>query len=82
MKRTANPIDKLMCDRPVRIEYDSASHVGIIHMPQYCCTDMEGAISLFTAIDPEVEEIETYAAGIKDTFYRRDLGEWIAIPAK
>jgi hypothetical protein len=78
IQRTDNPIDRLMCDRPIRIEYDSASCTGKIYMQPRCCTNMAGAIALFTAIDPDVEVIETYAGDAKDTAYRRKRSGWNA----
>jgi hypothetical protein len=35
------------------------------------CTDMTGCIALFTAIDPDVREIQTFNEGGIDTTYKR-----------
>jgi hypothetical protein len=68
----------LRCGLPVRIEYDSATRTGTIHMRPHGCTDMPGAIRLFTAIDPEVRTIATFAGERPDTSYRRIDGAWRA----
>ena len=50
--------------------------VGVVHA--FADADMAGAIALFTAIDVDVQRIETYSAGIRDTTYIRRGDDWQA----
>jgi hypothetical protein len=41
---------------------------------------VDGCIALFTAIDPDVEHIYTFAGEAVDTSYHRDrIGQWHAL---
>ena len=66
---------KFQCE-VLRLSYDFASRAGIVEFPENDCCDMDGAITVFSAIDPEVISIRTYAGGKKDTVYRKIKGEW------
>lgn len=59
-----------------RIEYDYALQCGNVYMPASGCTDMAGAINLFTRIDPNVRRIDTFADGVLDTQYKFQHGKW------
>ena len=72
----ARLIGGLGCGVPRKIEYEPAKRQGTIYMEPLYCTDMSGAIALFTTIDPEVEVIVTIAGDARDTVYRRELGKW------
>lgn len=62
--------DDLKCE-VTGLSYDFEERRGILRMPQYNACDMMGCISLFAAIDPDVERIDTFAGDKKDTCYRR-----------
>lgn len=68
--------ERLMCD--VReLNYDFTSRTGTIMIGDGNCTDMQGCIGLFCAIDCEVLSIETIALGEHErTVYVRINGEW------
>lgn len=54
--------------------------MGLLFMEPLNCCDMAECIKLFSAIDPDVRRILTYAGGVPDTEYRKDgSGEWVAI---
>ena len=61
-----------------RIEYDYALQCGNVFMPDGTCTDMTGAITLFTRLDPNVKRIDTFADGVLDTRYMLQHGKWNA----
>ena len=77
--------------RVLSLSYDFCTREGTLFMPEYCCTDMTGAIRLFVAIDPEVERIFTRSGDVPDTYYVRaddddhdgashfDSGWWLAV---
>jgi hypothetical protein len=69
--------DRLVC-RVRWMTYDFRSRTGRLDFPAGDCCDMTGAVSIFTAIDPEVRAIETYAGGEPDVFYRRNGRGWSA----
>ncbi len=62
-----------------RLVYDARTRTGRLDFPPANCCDMTGAINLFTAIDPDVRVIETFAGGVPDKVYRREDGEWAAL---
>lgn len=68
MSRTTHPKLKTLVDR---VEYDFKTRIGILFMPPMCCTDMGGAIALFTRIDREVLAIRTVSGTTEDTSYVR-----------
>jgi hypothetical protein len=78
-KRDGKWDDKLQC-RVQHVAYDFCTRTGRLYFPVGNCCDMTGAIRLFTAIDPDVHLIETFAGGEPDTFYRCNVGdrEWTA----
>ncbi len=47
-------------------------------LPEGSCTDMSGAIAVATAIMPNVERIQTWSGGIRDTAYVRKGNNWAA----
>ena len=53
-----------------QVAYDTRTRTGRLDFPEACCCDMTGAIQLFSAIDPEVPVIETFAGGEADTVFR------------
>jgi hypothetical protein len=61
------------------VEYDFRKRAGIVRMPWGNCTDMDGCIRLFEAIDEDVRTIQTIEAGGLDTRYVRILkNKWHA----
>lgn len=69
--------ETLMCGA-IKLEYDFVRHTGHLWMEDDNCTDMAGAIKIFTAIDSDAVLIITYAGDRKDTLYRKQNGEWNA----
>jgi len=66
-----------------RVDYNFAKRVGLLFMGPGSCTDMQGAINLFVALDPNVRLIGTYQEQTDgwalDTLYsRRRGGQWRA----
>ena len=62
------------------LSYDVTRRMGLLSLPPGCCADMDGAIALFTAIDPEARRIETMAGPVLDTVYVRICeGVWKAL---
>lgn len=57
-----------------KFAYDFESHTGFLELPDTHCTDMNGAIQLFKAIDPQVQGIH---AG--DIYYSALSGQWSAV---
>lgn len=67
----------------ISLSYFFPERLGLILLPEGCCVDMSGAIALFTAIDPNVLQIETLAKGQKlpTQYWRPGVGdEWIVVP--
>jgi hypothetical protein len=60
------------------LEYNFNTGVGRLYMPHRCCTDMDGCIRLFTAIDPNVKIIRTLSGLEWDTVYERHGDSWKA----
>jgi hypothetical protein len=61
------------------LTYDWTARTGLLYFPPANCCDMGGAIDLFTAIDPEVLLILTFAGDEHDTVYARSSGgQWVA----
>jgi len=58
--------------------YDYRTRIGTIQMPDAYCTNMLGAITLFTQIDPDVRRIVTVAGSTVDTVYVRRGERWQA----
>ena len=82
--------EDVMC-RVLGLEYNMVQRFGVLWLAPDNCTDMQGAIEMFQAIDPEVSMICTFQvdadlrkAGIPDTAYVRDPrdGKWTAIPGE
>jgi hypothetical protein len=71
-------IERLKLGGPIRLEYHWRSRLGRIYLEPLCCTDMTGAIELFTRIDPKVTRIEVYSGGLFDTIYHCEAGAWVA----
>lgn len=67
--------DELQC-YVISIDYDFASKTGSVFMPPNNCTDMGGAVRLFTRIDADVRRIETWNGRAKDMAYYREGGKW------
>ena len=62
------------------LSYDARTRTGTSEMPEGYCTDMSGAVTLFTRIDPAVVRVITKAGGTVDTIYERVKGTtWTAI---
>ena len=68
--------DKRFQCEVLRLSYDFGSRAGIAEFAEDNCSDMDGAIKVFSAIDPEVINIQTYSGEKKDTLYRKIKGEW------
>ena len=61
------------------LTYDFERMEGALHLARNHCCDMTACINLFKRIDPRVQFIQTFAAGVMDTKYRlRSSGEWVA----
>ncbi len=76
------PFDKRLMCSVESLSYDFRTREGRLEMPDGNCCDMEGAVGLFTAIDPKAETIRTFAGGKPDTVYRKDAGDtpgWAAL---
>jgi hypothetical protein len=62
------------------LSYDARTRTGTIEMPEGYCTDMSGAVTVFTRIDPAVVQVITKAGGVVDTTYQRVKDNtWTAI---
>ncbi|HEV2136558.1 MAG TPA: hypothetical protein VGR47_20230 [Terracidiphilus sp.] len=62
-----------------RIEYDFETRTGIVFMPDGNCVDMSGTLELFSAIDPNVCAVRTFAGSKLDTCYKRITdNQWTA----
>ena len=73
------PFHRKLCCFVHYIKYDFDTKIGEVGLDDGC-TDMTGAIELFTAIDPDVQKVITVLeTGKTDTVYTlgRD-GEWHA----
>jgi hypothetical protein len=55
------------------LSYDAHTRTGTIEMPEGSCTDISGAIALFTRIDPAVVRVITKAGGKLDTSFVTDV---------
>jgi hypothetical protein len=58
------------------IAYDFHSRTGCVDMAIPDC-HMNGCISLFHQIDPEVQRIETYVGNRPEMFYLYDGCQWV-----
>jgi len=66
-----------------RFEYDFATCVARLFLPDGHCTDMDGAIKLALALDDRCVRVETFTGTAPDTRYiLRSDGEWYALPAE
>ena len=63
------------------VAYDFRTRVGRLDMARGNCCDMSGAIAFFEAIDPQVIQIQTYAAAKRDTVYVKRRWGWQSIGA-
>lgn len=61
-----------------RVEYDFDAMVGKLWMPEGSNCDMHGCTTMFDAIDPYAERIETYAGIFPDTVYVKNGKKWEA----
>jgi len=68
----------LQC-RVTAMAYDFTNHEGRLDMAVANCCDMQGCIDLFISISPEVQLIETFAGGRRDTLYLRVRDGWSAL---
>jgi len=75
---TQRQIEDLVMTPVCSLSYDFSSKVGILKLPQHCCTDMQGAIKLFQRIDRGVTCVITVAGDLRDTSYVVVDGEWEA----
>lgn len=60
------------------LRYNVETRTGVLYLPPYCCTDMDGAIAMFQNIDPNVARIVTVAGVVEDTVYEQIRGKWTA----
>lgn len=58
------------------VHCDFERHVGTLMMSPGHCADMDGCISLFQAIDPDILTIRTFAGFVPDAVYVRSKGRW------
>jgi len=60
------------------VTYLHAKREVTLVLPEFCCTDMRGAIEFAEVRFPEVGRIATIAGKIRSTIYARyrDGGEW------
>jgi hypothetical protein len=63
---------------PLELHYDFAAATGALIMADGECCDMQGCVALFTAIDPAVGVIVTFAGIEKDSVYVRHGRGWEA----
>lgn len=68
----------LMCDVE-SLTYDYNARRGTVHFAPVNVCDMSGCVRLFTAIDENAEDIQTFSGGERDTRYVKQRGEWTAI---
>lgn len=69
---------KFQCEA-ISLAYDFAGRSGTAIFAKDNCCDMQGAIDVFTAIDPEVIQITTYAGNERDTQYTKRNGQWYSV---
>ena len=72
---TRRYIDELKCSAEA-LHYNFVTRCGVIHLPEWHCTDMDGCIALFERIDPEVQLIRTFAGSRVGTVYTRRGEGW------
>lgn len=68
----------LMCD-VLNLSYDFNARRGTVHFAPVNVCDMAGCVKLFTAIDENAEDIQTFSGDEPDTRYVKHGGEWTAI---
>jgi hypothetical protein len=61
-----------------QVLYDFEQGLGVVYLPDRCCTDMSGAIRFFTRIDPKVRLIRTMVDETEDIVYMRTGSGWEA----
>lgn len=59
------------------LSYEVRSRRGRLNLPADCCADRDGAIRIFTDIDPGVKFVEVYAGGDPDAVYEKVANEWV-----
>jgi hypothetical protein len=69
---------RLVCN-VLWLHYDFIKEIGTIAFPEDNCCDMGGVIKIFTSIDEDCKDIQTYAGDKKDTRYLRRHGDWKAL---
>lgn len=70
---------EMMVTKIERIDIDLRAHVAVLYLPEYCCTNMTGAIQAVTAMDPDCQMIVTIAGAGIDTRYERRGERWVAV---
>lgn len=73
----ARRISDLMC-QVHSVSYDFDKRAGTLILAADNCCDMSGCIRYFCGIDANVELIETFAAGVPDIIYMKDVDGWSA----
>ncbi|MBY5841426.1 hypothetical protein J3P71_03995 [Rhizobium leguminosarum] len=66
---------KLKC-QVKSLSYDFKTRTGTLLMAEINACDAMGCWEIFSAIDPDVKRIETFAGDKADTFYIRSGKEW------
>lgn len=74
------PYHPLLQCHVIDLRYDFQKRLGRIDFPRYECCDMQGCITYFVGLHPDVRRIDTFAGKFQDTSYQlAEDGEWIAL---
>ena len=73
--------DELMCEIK-DLCYSFARRAGHLYMAEHNSCDMQGCIALFKRVDPNVQDIATFAGGESDTRYKLTDRGWQAVTAR
>ena len=60
------------------IRIDVPNRQGFLMTPSMNYPDMSSTIRCFSSVDPEIEVIQTFVAGMPDTVYAKINGKWEA----
>ena len=71
-------IDGLMSGGLDAVSYSYKDRKATLYVPEFCCTDMSGAIAYAVHHFPDVRTIQTVSGDKPDVVYRRRGAEWEA----